>query len=105
MDLKLGPKEQFVYVLVQTKKKKALLIFDFEDLQLKHSESGLHLSFENLFLISPLYNEYLKKQLIFFEKSFKKVSNSFQMFHQIDKVDQQSEEGLGEIEKKHSMVG
>lgn len=91
--------------MVQTKKKKALLIYDFEELKLKHTEAGLHASFSSLFMISPLYNEYFKKQLIIFEKSFKKVSNSFQMFHQIDKVDMESEEGIGEIEKKHSMVG
>ena len=80
------------------------MIYDFEEMKLKHTESGLHNNFENLFLISQLYNEYFKKQLIIFEKSFKKVSNSFQMFHQIDKIDQNSEEIMGDIEKKHSIV-
>jgi hypothetical protein len=74
-----------------------------KDLTLKHTEGGLHNTFESLFLISPLYNEYFKKKLIIFEKTFKKVSNSFQMDKDMLDFDR-SEEKIAEIEKRHSKV-
>ena len=103
ISFKLGWKEQYIYILSQTKKKKALLIYDMQNLSLKHTEGGLHNTFDNLFLISPLYNEYFKKKLIFFEKTFKKVSNSFQMDKEMLGFDK-SEEKLEDIEKRHSKV-
>jgi hypothetical protein len=80
------------------------LIYDIETLELKHTEGGLHNTFEDLFLISPLYNEYFKKKLFIFEKTFKKVSNSFQIDKDILKLEDKSEQKLGEIEKRHSKV-
>ena len=100
----MGWKEQYIYVLVQTKKKKALLIYDYDDLKLQHTESGLHNNFGNLFMISPLYNEYFKKKLKIFEKTFQKVFNSFQQYNEIFKNSDLSEERFEDIDKKHSKV-
>lgn len=104
INFKLGWKEQFIYVLVKMKKKRALQIYDYEDLVLKHSETGLPDSFENLYLISPLYNRYFKKKLRIFEKTYQVVFNSFKQFNEKYQESTKSEEIFEEIEKKHSKV-
>jgi hypothetical protein len=104
INFKLGWKEQYIYVLFETKKKNAMKIFDYEDLTLKHSEVGLPTGFQNLYLISPLYNQYFKKKLKIFEKTYQVVFNSFKQFNEIYQESTHSGENFEEIDKKHSKV-
>ena len=104
INLKLGWKEQYIYILVQTQKKRALQIFDYEKLNLKHTETGLPNTFENLYMISPLYNQYFKKKFKIFEKTFQVVFNSFKQFNEIYQESTLSEQRFEDIENRHSKV-
>ena len=86
------------------KKKKKLLIFDFETLDLKHTLNDLPNTFSNHYIKSPLYNEYLKKKLNIFEKTYKMLSNDFQKYDQIYKKNYMSGVRLSDIDEKYSKV-
>ena len=80
LGLRLGSKNNLLYVLVKAKRHTHLLVYNADDLECLHEVENLDRGFSDLFVRSPVYQEFVAKKLVVLFKVSEQQLKDFRRF-------------------------